>query len=264
MKLTNNPEGKYLYKFVPFNQYSLQILINNQLWLSPPDLLNDPFEGDFIVENFESIRNKKVVKIITGLNDNYGKFINSFLSNVKSNRFKFEEHLYEYLNSKIKNKFGTSSFSKTCKSLKMWSHYADSHKGFVIIFDRNILEEGITNSVTKMVDVEYGELPAVQLLHDNNDVDILNDEFLLVKKLKEWKNEQEVRVIIEGSLTHQRRLLFFPKESIVAIIFGYRIEYQTSERRTIINLLSERLGDIMFYNSHKNEKRNNMIFENAL
>ena len=46
LKDTNN-----IFKYIPFSINSLKILIKGELWLGYPESLNDPFEGDFTIEN---------------------------------------------------------------------------------------------------------------------------------------------------------------------------------------------------------------------
>ncbi len=199
MNLTENKEGKYLYKYVPFNQYSLQLLINKEFWLGSPDLLNDPFEGDFIIGNYQEYFNQECINILLDwiVNCKHSEIVFdlSYFGIMKDVNV-FLNALYAYLNyNYISNNFGTTSFSMNCDSLLMWSHYADSHKGFVIVFDRNAIDSSITDEMTSIKDVDYDGLPKVKLVIDNNKISITEDEFLLVKKLPIWEKEKEVRII---------------------------------------------------------------------
>ena len=46
-----NPDVTSLYKYRPFNQYSLQSLINGVEWFSQPELFNDPFDCAIFVDS---------------------------------------------------------------------------------------------------------------------------------------------------------------------------------------------------------------------
>lgn len=259
----HNREGKYLFKYLPFNQNALKLLINQEFWLGPPDLLNDPFEGDFIIENYKELQNEEFKKILIALLKNIG--YEEIFDLVKSDdlfntKGEFLKMLYWYLNGYIKNRFGTTSFSKKCNSLRMWSHYADSHKGFVIIFDRELLEATVLDGITKMIDVEYNGLPDIKLAYRTNNITIENDKYILTKKLKEWKYEKEVRIIRKDQFENDiERTLRFRKECILGIIYGTRLSLENC--RTINNLVFDNNKKIKFFFAQKNAKRDNIIFK---
>lgn len=257
MNLTDNKEGKYLYKYVPFNQYSLQLLINSKFWLGAPDLLNDPFEGDFVIDNYKEFINELCVNILHNWNKRrkWSTRDNELIANeMINNESYFLSVLYDYLNFHyINNSYGTTSFSTECESLKMWSHYADSHKGFVIVFDYNILKTSIFDATISKV--TYGELPKVKISITNNNITITDDAGLLFRKPPEWESEKEVRIVrkylFESDL---ERLLKFQEESILGIICGSRMPFLHSD--TIAALFKDRGIKIKLYYARKNKMRN--------
>lgn len=267
MSLIDNSTGKFLYKYLPFNQYSLQILINQKFWLGPPDLLNDPFEGDFIIKNFKKFHNKQCIETLIELTKSDSKYdviFNDYIYNELINdEDQFLNKLFEYLNIIIKKNYGTTSFSKRCDDLKMWSHYADSHKGFVIIFDRKILETTIVDGITKLIDVEYNGLPSINLDYDSNNFNIRDYGMILTKKLSDWNNEDEVRIIKKHEFAYDfQRFLKFKRESIKGIIYGSRISFENL--MTIDNILVNSNQDLKFYVGKKNSERNKIIFNEII
>lgn len=283
MNITNNKDCKFLYKFLPFNQFSLQIFINKQLWLGSPDFLNDPFEGDFIINNYKDFRNEDTFNLLIET-VNKGKYKNyfnqSFRNAFEENEITFLNAIYVYLNNSIRNNFGTTSFSKKCNLIKMWSHYADSHKGFVIVFDKDKLdhfiskpepelfdfikrERGITiKSIrkTRLVDIEYGILSAVELIKKDGIISIKDDKNLLTKKLPTWKTEHEVRIIKQDDfLDNCQRLLKFDLNCISGIILGQQILPENIS--TIKNLIIQNNMDVSLYQAKKSQTRNKIIFE---
>ena len=206
MNLTENIEGKYLYKYLPFNLYSIQNLLHHEFWLSQPDLLNDPFEGDFIIENFDEIYSKKFLEVLFNLSESikYSSYVNKSLEEIFDNRNLFTIRLFEFLSDYIYKNYGTTSFSKNCTSLKMWSHYSDSHKGFVIIYDRKKIEESIGNENLKLVDVTYKGLPKLELDFNSKKIFFKDDRLLLTGKFNEWSSEEEVRLIKKVGLESTR------------------------------------------------------------
>lgn len=258
MDLTKNSDGKYLYKFLPFNQYSLQILINNKFWIGPPDLLNDPFEGDFIIKNLEQLHNESCIRTLLQLTK--GKDFEDDYNNMMNDSNAFSTKLYEYINKLISSNYGSTSFSKNCDNLQMWSHYADSHKGFIIIFDREILECTIVDGITKIIDVEYTGLPEIFIEHQSNNLIIKHYGKILTKKLSDWSMEDEVRVIREGEYKYDfHRFLKFDRQCFKGIIYGSRINIDNLT--TIDRTLKDLHKELKFYMAKKNQARNKIICE---
>lgn len=260
MDLAKNSTGKYLYKYLPFNQYSLQILLNNKFWIGPPDLLNDPFEGDFIIKNYEKLHNESCVKTLLFLTKSNDNDIDEDCNKMMNDRNAFIKKLYEFINNKIKKNYGSTSFSKNCDNLKMWSHYADSHKGFIIIFDREMLEDTIVDVATKIIDVDYTGLPEIFVEHQSNNFIIRDYGKMLTKKLSDWSNEDEVRIIMKHEYKYDfHRFLEFNRHCFKGIIYGSRINFENLI--TIDNTLKDLHKDLKFYVAKKNSARNKIIFD---
>jgi len=261
MDLTNNKDGRFLYKYLPFNQYSIQLIIHQEFWLGPPDLLNDPFEGDFIIKNLKELHNEEFVKILLKLTKSE-KYSNPFDYDFRKTMEQynvFENRLYEYLNNSVKKTFGTTSFSMNCNSLKMWSHYADSHKGFIIVFDRDILKATIQNKDAILIEVTYNGLPNVELTYTSNSIDFKNDASLLKSKLPEWSTEDEFRLIKKDDYVFDKdRRLEYRIKSILGILFGARMPDENI--RTIDHILFAKDKSIEYYFARKNPKRDNIVF----
>ena len=267
MNITNNKTGEYLYKYMPFNQYSLQLLINQEFYLSSPDLLNDPFEGDFIILNWSELYNEESYRLLL---DKQKTYSNEWLqkhireTNLKRWREKesdFQNDLYEYLSGSIKRQFGTTSFSRNCNSIDMWSHYADSHKGFVIVFDYKSLSAYFLEDDIKFCKVEYDSMPEISV--NKNNLTIVEPELLLINKLPRWKKEKEVRIISKhwsdsGYENDFSRMIKFPKESILGLIYGSRMT--TENLLTIDRLFQTNSLEYKSYYSKKNNKRNKLLF----
>ena len=268
MSIVNNTDGKYLYKYLPFNQYSLQMLINQKFYLSSPDLLNDPFEGDFVISNYLELCNPETFEFLLNVST---KDSNSFIDKIhkeslikswNEDELNFQQNLYEYLSNIIKKQFGTTSFSKTCNSIKMWSHYADSHKGFVVVFDREILSTSCLFNNLNLAEVKYDSVPKVSVRKD--DLALTNDSELFIHKLPSWKKENEVRIIkkywrVDGFQSDLSRQLDFPHNSIVGIIYGSRMTPESI--LTLEHLFNQQNKKVIKrYFAHKNRERDKVIF----
>ena len=105
---------KKLYKYCTFDSkgYNISNLKNNELYLSNPNIFNDPFDSYF---NLYIDENDK------------GDFLTYF-----------------------RNDLRIACLSEVPNSLLMWSHYADKHTGFCIEYDFSHIDEIINNIMPVM------------------------------------------------------------------------------------------------------------------
>jgi hypothetical protein len=263
MDLLGNKDREFLYKYLPYNQYSLQLLINQELWLGSPDMLNDPFEGEFIIKNYRELQNIEFIRVLLDLTKD-GIYDEIFYSinceKLLQDETDFLNRLYHYLSLYIKKHFGTTSFSMNCNSISMWSHYADSHKGFIAIFSREKLEQSSLDKSARLIDVTYEGFPTIELNFKGHTIEIEDTKSLLTGKLPEWASEQEVRIIKKHNFeSYVPRLLKFNPNSFLGIILGSRMTMENA--RTIRQIISLNKDlNVYFYYAIKNEKRDQLLF----
>lgn len=108
--------------------------------LGKGNTLPDIVKQNFDQENISQIKN--IVLSIT--NDSE---IDSFVSNRRNEVMDMVDLYFPLLATFVNKRTATiSCFSETIKSVTMWSHYADYHKGFVLEYDlRPTLSNGIPN-----------------------------------------------------------------------------------------------------------------------
>jgi hypothetical protein len=260
-----------LFKFLPYNQYLFNLLVNGELWMSPPDKLNDPFEGDFQIREIGQYQNNEFIKKLLAFKRK--NFIDDFAYDENFNKsindeYYFSNILYEYINEIIRNKFGISCFTRNPENLKMWSHYADSHKGVCLIFDEETLRYNTAKRVgISMSDVNYSKtLPFVQII--NHDADENGDDFIginerdnsfLFNKLTNWKEEKEVRLLLNNDFSvFTNRTLKFDLASIKGVVFGARVD--THNLMTVVNLIetSKHFQKTEFYLAQKDLKNSSI------
>src|SRR5262249_23061629 len=127
---------------------------------------------------------------------------------------------------KIRNDYGILSLSENRSHLLMWSHYASSHRGFVIGFDtRRKFFTRANGRTSKLEPVAY---PASRLsLHRYEPPDFPDvSRFLLLSKSDQWRYEKEWRmvgVVANADLTTQGdgvpiHLFRFPPECVTEVI----------------------------------------------
>jgi hypothetical protein len=180
LKYKNTNSSLYKYKSFDEDNYSLELLKTDKMWLSRPTSFNDPFDCGLklaskdLPDNY--IKDVLVEYVFNDLKQNFGcsnkelgklkrskevvsdlaKFI---VKTTKPNisleertiRIEEEKKAFKegYLDLGLKKNIHVACFSETYESILMWSHYANDHKGFCIEY--NFKELGLNNHVTRFI-----------------------------------------------------------------------------------------------------------------
>jgi len=198
----SNQENKplFFYKFVPFERKN--ILENGMVRFTPAKDFNDPFELQPTITPCSLVW----IEYFVNLNDSERgniKFNDSDYS-YSTKRFELLSEKKNLLNKKI-NEIGILSLSSNSNinqfltvsipekndprtNLIMWSHYADSHKGFIIEFREDFIEG---------IDIQKVEYSDERDIITFEDIDNNNFDKLFFKKSLEWFYEQEYRAILK-------------------------------------------------------------------
>lgn len=252
--LGNIPDILYKYRIWE-DDHQKRVLTHNELFFASADLFNDlfdaslPFQYDKAEMTDENIM-KKLLLI--------GRSMWSDISEVELNRraterinsgeLKSDEYWRnQYQESKKLNikRFGICSLTSKNDNLLMWSHYANSHKGFCIGFDKFELFETTQGMLGR---VSYSDsFPQMPMFGDNT----ANFSMLIMTKSKHWEYEDEYRI----SKTFAPRKIFkLNDKAIKEIILGCRIEPKSREeiikaaqsKKTKIRIFDSVIDDIDF------------------
>ena len=233
--------SKFIYKYLPFNMNTLNILINGNLYLASPDTLNDPFEGEFILEGVNTIPSNKFLKK-EGLPES----------------IKLEE-LQEIVKVKFKkyvhNQYGVSCFSKNKNNLLMWSHYADSHKGLCIIFDKEKLINSLKLNYTEVSidEIKYSNsFPKIKANLSELGSNFIRTENVFLRKLNQWKYENEVRIHYKIPENFTQRNLCFDYSSIFGVIEGEKFSEENKSLLTNIIRNQSNLNHLKWFKAKSN------------
>jgi hypothetical protein len=225
--LLNNE--KYIYKYVPFNENTLKLLIKGELWFCAPQNFNDPFDGEFTIDNFQDnieVRNKYF--------KNKSKFfipVNRFDGSIQNERYLIQL-LKSDIIKEVKEKCGICCFSKKAANILMWSHYADGHSGICLIFNKEELLESFKYATIHQPNIQMIEfkdenyiesINKLKVFFDNENTSKISYAQLLNHKKKEWRYEEEVRFVKYQVSDERDRLIQFDKGSLKGIIFGYKM-----------------------------------------
>lgn len=156
-----------LYKFRTLKniEFALDIILNERLHCASYNQLNDPFEGLF-----------HTVLYSYNYPPNYPLFFNT--NEVKGVR-EVNDLPIKLRHCKI------CSLSKNLNDVRLWSHYADGHKGIAIELDFCEIESDVhkVNYVEKLPEFEDTNLNSLSPIE------------LLTFKTKHWEYEEEYRII---------------------------------------------------------------------
>lgn len=197
-----------LYKFRSFDniEFVKDIFVNERLFCAEYSTLNDPFEGLFSVIEYSDTITRKVVSSV----------IKSPIRNISGRKvkvYKTISTIHSLRHSKV------CSLSSTMDDVRMWSLYADGHKGCVVEFDLEVKGD--------LVQVNYQE----ELQHFAERVTSETTALeILTFKTKHWSYEKEYRVVTEDSY-------FDVEGQITGVYFGLRTE--DKHRNDILSILPE-------------------------
>lgn len=257
LKIANLP--RYLYKYRQVNKYSINNLEEDTVWINSPSDYNDPFEFyeniDFkqlhtaiTKKHFEELIGKMTSKIdipreiidqakntdepleVIGRAlmkknneddlkvDNFFKFISDI----------FEEHSKKMLSDKLQfmqESMRVSSFCENHNQFLMWSHYADSHKGFCIEYDLSLWKKGDLRKriLFPVVYQDYAYNSTPHLLKSIYGED-LNNLYPIISgstKSSQWEYEKEWRFIIPVGNSFPRQN--YPMHCQSRVILGSKI-----------------------------------------
>lgn len=211
-----------VYKYRSGTENDIKALENNQYWSSSIEQLNDPCEA--ITDT------KKVKKFLNYIGQKVG-------AKTKEDYDLINDNTDEVLS--MNNKMGIYSLSKTPLDELLWAHYANSHKGYCIEYDLDILLKNDGGNHVHSFPVLYSNKPPNIGFWDI----IKNEKNSMIKKFafhksKRWEYEQEHRIV-----TSKIGLNSYNPKALKSIYFGLKISQ--SDKSQIINLLQSR--GISFY-----------------
>lgn len=196
------PNILYKYRVWPNEgdkfQYYKRILTDNELYLSSANQFNDPFDSalPFRYRDSDLTHDNLFRKLVEVGKIRWPYYSDEQLikianDQIDSGRFKdgryWKENREDFQES-VNSTFGIFSLSAVSDSILMWSHYSDSHRGFCVGFDSDILYQ-LSGHFRKVI---YDDVfPEVGLLDDSLDGFLK----LFITKSTDWSYEKEYRIL---------------------------------------------------------------------
>jgi hypothetical protein len=259
----SNPP-KALYKHVEPER--IDILENLKIRFTPPTSFNDPFDlspaivqpSEIEMKSLERkvadriywklyfsgrvLSRKEFDKILNGPQEKAREF---FRDNPDFFREEFARRQSDWFGKTM----GILCLSETANNLLMWSHYTDSHKGFIIEFDpRN----PFFYKPDKPVGIHCGHLEQVEYPETENrpeftprGKDFHSMSSMFITKSIHWNYEQEWRVFQLLEHSNQRltlgqetiHLFDLPPDCMTGIIVGCKMEEQPETMKRFIRAI---------------------------
>jgi len=191
----------YKYRSLANLEYILDIILNQRLYCSTYPELNDPFEGLFVTTTTitvaDFLKNKMVFPMFVKLP-------------IKLEKVKEAKDLFGGAIDKVK----ICSLSSDLNDVRLWSYYADGHKGIVFEIDFSELET--------IYEVMYSEkLPSSSWWNIPTILGQPSIHEVLSRKTKHWRFESEYRIIDKSKHLDEGKF-FGIKDRIKAIYLGNR------------------------------------------
>jgi len=283
----NKPDSLFRYRSLE-NEREFRNIERQQVWLSQPLYVNDPFDSSFSILHQEFILPKAVqqeriavLSQIVGdklseaeiaelarfpeiLDERIGLLYrkafpgiaNLNLDPIRKVYESFRAEHVDKLNEFLKQNLSVCCFSETCDSMLMWTHYADEHRGCCIEFD--VRGQFIPDAVGYLFPVIYKvELfdvtpyySAIAAGGGNNWANML----AACHKRKDWDYEREWRIVFPFSRPDGKDLFSIPIKSITA---GLRADRKVQER---LFEIAQKL-QVPFYKALKSRTEAKLFFE---
>lgn len=212
--INNGYINQILYKYREVGEYTEKILTDHTLWFDHPINFNDPFD---CWANIQEIERGAFEKFVTDISPSkyYADICKKGIPSCTIDMLKQDI-------DRALNEIGVCCFSKTKKSILMWSHYCKYHQGICLEFD--ILEDPSFFTLAKPVNY-VDTMPIYDHFKEQNKL----FEKLIQPKAKEWKYEEEVRVIktAQDILQNRSQAFKFEPNALKKVIFGCKASEDT-------------------------------------
>lgn len=229
----------FRYKYLPFDDGSLEIIKSGTIKFSSSSDFNDPFDCKpwYMVEDkfMQTDRGKSLLKRVSA---------HEGLSPAR--RLQKKEQYKKRITKKIEsgdfikdiNKtYGVLCLSNTPLNILMWSHYAQNHKGFMVEFkiETNAIGNNISDLENLLIPlpIKYKiDRPLIGVFEETTHENL---EKHLLTKSEDWKYENEERLIdhIRGPGIHA-----YNRNSILcAVIAGIGMTQENKDK--LAKIISE-------------------------
>jgi len=219
----NSNISSILYKYRDWDkECHKRIITERELYFASPAEFNDPFDSalPLVYRKEDQTQENMFQKMYTLAKWKYPKKtdteIHELCFSEQQKRLwedpHHQERSHELLREQNRRNVGIVSLSAVNNNYLMWSHYAQSHRGFCVGFDSVVLENATSEKIEPAI--YQDSFPEYSLL--NEEVDSFIRKSVMVKWTV-WKEECEFRLCEVGTT---KKTVQLPSEAYREIIFG--------------------------------------------
>lgn len=220
----------FLYKYCKLNEENSEwiqrIFADNEIYFASPEQFNDPFDCR-VHASFDATEEDWEEYLGVMMKDKHPEldyevrsaFVRQLINSGWREDPGAKQKIVSYVQEAV-NKLGVFCLSEVRDDILMWSHYADSHRGFCLQFN------------IKTTYYPYGELlfkvkysssyPQINILRDYED----QTKKVLLTKSDLWKYEKEWRIFDPDNGPGIRA---YPAEMLTGVIFGCDMSHENRQ-----------------------------------
>lgn len=280
----------FLFRYRGYNSKSVEAFKEDKLYFSTPNMFNDPYDARFYINseafiqaiqyewktNMESYVKEKAFPDMPedALEMIYRKIME--LNEDISNQKRFFEYVFsiiESLKNQMRKNLKVICFTEQHISNLMWSHYADYHKGFCLMYSKEELKQSFiydingnkTKNKIEILKVEYSEkqldigpylyyyIPLKFFGYSSKEINLTEGEKIIKKivssKSDDWKYEDEWRAIPQKVDVFSENDISYLKIKPSALFLGSMMDIKT--KKEIVDIAKKK--DIAIFEVFPND-----------
>jgi hypothetical protein len=228
----------YLYKYKKIldedltKDYAIDALFKSYAIFSSRKNFNDLFDSKVELVKPSARQIKSARDRAKSDDKNIYKYLNKWISNGKITiEGDTEIQKLEMEINKLIDSYAFLSLSAKNNSNLMWSHYADSHKGFCIEFRSEHIHADKVLYQDSIPQIELAKMLAMPVKPDCEDHIGKKIWHALHTKLNEWDYEEEYRFQYDKKLKPEEKIMKVPytPDFLESVIFGCRTPQKTKD-----------------------------------
>ena len=155
-------------------------------------------------------------------------------------------------------RWGLCCFSAVRDNILMWSHYANKHQGFCLVFSNElaVVPKGIGRCIVPFPMTYSGPIPVIDPTAFANQAAIYDlVRKIILTKAHEWEYEKEWRIVLPNITRWQP----FSSHYLTGIIFGCRMS--EAHKEMIRGWCKDRHPPIKYYQAQQSKKEYRLHIE---
>ncbi|ONG39562.1 hypothetical protein BKE30_09435 [Alkanindiges hydrocarboniclasticus] len=220
----------YLYRHMSFQEYYLDSIVKQTLRFSSPLDFNDPFDCVFKINEspnanyFNGVLNRLKWSGSPAQRLQKRNTLKKSLMSIDGQKRFLKEHF---------EKFGVICLNHNPLNILMWSHYGDSHRGFLIELKFPKDRYQFCQNHFPPHPVIYSENYPVGRL---DFFDIKTQQQMFCQKSIDWQYEKEYRLLASGFLdkADEQRVYTYPCDWLASVVVGCKCSEDNVKKITEI------------------------------